>query len=162
MVLSRCLTVQQAYSAPDWNVLFLLAGFLAMGTALETVGLATDAADGLVGLLHGAPAWVIVGAVYLFVAFMSDLLSNQAIATLMIPIVVKASVGFGWHSQTLLMAVAFAASAAFLTPVGSQTNLLVYAPGGYRFRDFIVVGLPLRFAFAVIAAIAIPMAYSPH
>ena len=162
MVLSRCLTVQQAYSAPDWNVLFLLAGFLAMGTALETVGLATDAADGLVGLLHGAPAWVIVGAVYLFVAFMSDLLSNQAIATLMIPIVVKASVGFGWNSQTLLMAVAFAASAAFLTPVGYQTNLLVYAPGGYRFRDFIVVGLPLRFAFAVIAAIAIPMAYSPH
>ncbi|NRA97789.1 MAG: SLC13 family permease [Planctomycetes bacterium] len=162
MVLTRCLTVQQAYSAPDWNILFLLAGFLAMGTALDKVGLARMAADGLVGLLQGTSPWVIVGTVYLFVAFMSDLLSNQAVATLMIPIVVKASASLGWNSQPLLMTVAFAASAAFLTPVGYQTNLLVYAPGGYRFRDFIVVGLPLRFAFAVIAAIAIPMVYSTH
>ncbi len=161
MVLTRCITVQQAYAAPDWNVLFLLAGFLALGTALDDVGLARDAAGGLVGILEGAPAWVVVGVIYLFVAFLSDLLSNQATATLMIPVVVAAAKQLQWSPEPLLMTIAFAASAAFLTPVGYQTNLLVYAPGGYRFRDFLTVGLPLRFIFAVVAAITIPLVYAP-
>ena len=159
MVLTRCITLQQAFAAPDWNVLFLLAGFLAIGVAMDQVGLAGDVADGLIALLYGAPPWLVIGAIYLFVAFISDVLSNQATAALMVPIVVKAAVLFEWRAEPFLMAVAFAASAAFLTPVGYQTNLLVYAPGGYRFRDFIVVGLPLRVIFAIIAAAAIPWIY---
>ena len=159
MVLTRCITLQQAYAAPDWNVLFLLAGFLGIGKAMDSVGLASDAAQGLIGILDGAAPWVVIGVIYLFVAFVSDVLSNQATAALMIPIVVKAAALFGWRPEPFLMAVAFAASAAFLTPVGYQTNLIVYAPGGYRFKDFIRVGLPLRLIFAVIAAAAIPWVY---
>lgn len=159
MVLSRCITLQQAFAAPDWNVLFLLAGFLGMGVAMQEVELAGDAAHGLITLLDGMPPWVVIGVIYLFVAFVSDVLSNQATAALMVPIVVETAKLFEWRSEPFLMAVAFAASAAFLTPVGYQTNLLVYAPGGYRFRDFIVVGLPLRVIFAIIAAAAIPWVY---
>lgn len=156
MVLVRCITVQQAFDSFDWNVLFMLAGFLALGKALDKVGLAADAAHGLIQLMADAPFWMVVGAIYLLTAFLSDLLSNTAIAALMVPIVVQASRLLEVRPEPLVMAVAFAASAAFLTPVGYQTNLLVFGPGGYRFRDFIRVGLPLRFVFVILACVAIP------
>lgn len=157
MVLSRCITITEAFSSMDWNVVFLLVGFLVLGQTMDQVGVSADIATFVCGNLEGAPVWLTVAILYALVAFMSDILSNQAAAALMVPVVVNASVLLGIHPETLLMTVAFAASAAFLTPVGYQTNLLVYAPGGYRFADYIRVGFPLRILFIIIAAIFIPM-----
>ncbi len=159
MVLSRCLTAQQAYSSLDFNVLLPLVGFLALSTALEKTGLAQDAASTTMSLLDGAPMWLIVAVLYAITAFASDILSNGAVAALMVKIVVPAAALLGVDPTIFLMTVAFAASAAFLTPVGYQTNLLVYGPGGYRFGDFIRVGLPLRLIFIVLAAVFVPLFY---
>ena len=159
MVLFRCLTAQQAFDSFDWNVLFMLAGFLGLGVALEKVGLAHDAAEHLMGLLQGAPGWIVIGTIYLLTAFLSDLLSNTAVAALMVPIVVQAAHLHQARPEPFVMAVAFAASAAFLTPLGYQTNLLVFGPGGYQFKDFIKIGLPLRISFIILAAAFIPYFY---
>ena len=159
MVLVRCLTMQQAFSSFDWNVLFLLAGFLSLGTALEKSGLAHDAAEVVMTTLADAPPWVLVASLYLFTAFLSDLVTNAAVAALMCPIVVQTAKLMDTAPGPLLMTVAFAASAAFLTPMGYQTNLLVYGPGGYRIIDYLRLGLPLRFIFAVLAAALIPVFY---
>lgn len=161
MVLSRCLTAQQAYSSLDFNVLLPLVGFLALSTALEKTGLAQSAASGMMSLLHDQPMWLIIAVVYAVTAFASDILSNAAVAALMVRIVVPAAALLGVDVTMLLMTVAFAASAAFLTPVGYQTNLLVYGPGGYRFGDFMRVGIPLRFIFIALAAVFIPIFYPP-
>ena len=159
MVVCRCQTLQQAFDAFDWNVLFMLAGFLGLGVALDKVGLAQDAAEWLMLLLRDRPAWMVIGAIYVLTAFMSDVLSNVAVAALMIPVVVQAAKVHDARPEPFIMAVAFAASAAFLTPVGYQTNLLVFGPGGYQFKDFIRIGLPLRFIFIFLAAIFIPIFY---
>ncbi len=161
MVLFRCITPQQAYNSFDWNVLLLLAGFLGMGTAMEQVGLAAKAAEGLMAVLSDAPFAVVVIALYSLTAFLSDVLTNAAVAALMTPIVVRAAKLMEVAPEPFLMTVAFAASAAFLTPVGYQTNLLVYGPGGYRFQDFVRVGLPLRVLFILLAGILIPIFYPP-
>lgn len=161
MVLTRCLTFQQAQQALDWNVLLALAGFLAMGRSLEVTGLADRAAQAGVTALDGLPPGVVVAVLYAVTAFASDLLSNAAVAALMVPIVVKAGRLLEMAPEPLIMTVAFAASAAFLTPVGYQTNLLVYGPGGYRFSDFVRVGLPLRLLFVVAAGLFLPLFHPP-
>jgi len=159
MVLFRCLTCQQAFDSFDWNVLFMLAGFLALGKALENVGLDQAIAGQLMSLLDGAPGWALIGMIYMLTAFLSDVLSNTAVAALMVPIVVQAAQLQQVRPEPLVMTVAFAASAAFLTPMGYQTNLLVFGPGGYQFRDFIRIGLPLRILFIILAAVFIPHFY---
>ena len=160
MVLTRCITLQNAYTSFDWNILFMLGGFLALGQALAEVKLDELAAIGMISLVSDAPFWVMIGALYVFTSFLSDVLSNQAVAALMVPIVIRVSQLMAMAPEPLLMAVAFAASGAFLTPMGYQTNLLVYSPGGYRFSDFIRVGLPLRLVFIVLAALFIPLIYA--
>ena len=157
MALARCLTIQQAYRAVDWDVILLLAGFMGLGVAFRESGLAADAAQGLVWLLSDSSTWLLVGVVFLVTAALTNLLSNTAIAVLMIPVVVEVSRLTGASISMLLMTVAFAASAAFSSPLGYQTNLLVYAPGGYRFRDYVIVGLPLTLLFTVLAAAFIPL-----
>ncbi|MFH0947318.1 MAG: SLC13 family permease [Planctomycetota bacterium] len=161
MVLLRAVTLQQAYQSFDWNVLFMLAGFLGLGTALEKTGLARDTATAMITLLADAPLWMVFGTTYLLAAFLSDIITNAAVAALMVPVMVQASRLLDMSPVPFLMTVAFAASAAFLTPMGYQTNLLVYGPGGYRVSDFVKIGLPLRLGFAVIAAFLVPVFYPP-
>ena len=157
MIITRCLTIQDAYRAVDWDVILLLAGFLGLGKAMENVGLASDIAHGFVAAVGDAPMWLVIGALYALTSFASDVLSNTATAALMVPVVVKAAELLHMHPGALLMTVAYGASASFLTPVGYQTNLLVFAPGGYRFKDFIRIGLPLRLIYCVLAAALIPV-----
>ena len=161
LVVSRCLTLQEAFDAIDWNVIFMLAGALALGAAMDKVGLAKDAATGILDTLGTQNPWILVGVLYIVTATLTDFLSNQAAAALMIPIVVRASEKLDFNPQTLLYTVAFAASAAFMTPMGYQTNLLVYSPGGYRFRDFMTAGAPLRLLFWILATLLIPVFYPP-
>ncbi len=143
MVLGGCLNTAQAYKAVDWRILFLLVGALALGRSLEVSGLAERLAHTLVENTGGRPLLVVAG-LYLASVVLTELFTHGAVAVLMTPVALTAAAGLGLEHRPFIMAVLFACSASFLTPVGFQTNTLVYGIGGYKFRDFFLVGLPLQ------------------
>ncbi|MEQ9325112.1 MAG: SLC13 family permease, partial [Polyangiaceae bacterium] len=155
MVLAGCIDLDDAYQAIDWDVVVLLAGMLALGVAFGATG-----ADGLLsGLIvalgaHGGVA--LVGATYLLTLVLTSTMSNQATAALLTPIALSAAATLGVSPRPLVIAVAFAASSSFLTPVGYQTNTMVYGAGHYRFGDFVRLGGPLSVVLAVLGAVLIP------
>ncbi len=156
MVLTRCLTLDEAYAAVDWKVIVLLAGVLPLGTALEQTGAARMIADGGMWLVGGLGPVGALAVVYLLTLILTELMSNTAAAVMMCPIALSTAAGLEVDPRPFLMAVTFAASVNFATPVGYQTNLMVYSPGGYRFSDYLRVGIPLDILFAVLAIWLIP------
>jgi di/tricarboxylate transporter len=156
LVLTRCLTLDEAYGAVDWKVIVLLAGVLPLGLALEKTGAAK--------LLAGQALYVVdwfgplgaLAVVYLVTLLLTEIMSNTAAAAMMVPIGISTAVALGVSPRPFLMAVTFAASVNFATPVGYQTNLMVYTPGGYKFRDYLRVGIPLDILFAALALYFIP------
>lgn len=157
MVIFRCLTLEEAYAAINWQVIFLLAGVLTLGTALESTGAAQLAGGYLVA---GIGAWgpvALVSGFYLATSILTELMSNNATAALLAPVAIAAAETLGIDSRPLLMAIAFAASASFMTPVGYQTNTLIYGPGQFRYADFLRVGTPLNILFWILATIFIPL-----
>jgi di/tricarboxylate transporter len=156
MVMSGCLTLDEAYKAVDWKIIFLLAGVLTLGVALEKSGAAALLSYGLVsGSQYLGPVFV-VSALYLLTSLLTEAMSNNATAALIAPIAIAAAETLQVDSRPFLMAVTFAASASFMTPVGYQTNTLIYGPGQYRFADFVRVGAPLNILFWILATILIP------
>jgi len=145
----------EAYKAVDWSVIFLLAGLIPLGVAMEKTGTATFLADQIINLSSGLPNIVTLGLFYLFTALLTNVLSNNASVILMIPIAIEAAVQMGANPFAFVLAVTFAASTAFLTPIGYQTNLMVYGPGGYKFADYVKVGAPLQIIMAVVTPIFI-------
>lgn len=156
MVISGCLTMRQAYAALDMSVLMLIGGAIALGTAMEATGTAAYLADGVVAGLGDWGPHVILSAVYLMTVVFTELMSNNAAAVLMVPIAVSVAGGMGLDPRPFAIAVAFAGSAAFSTPIGYQTNTLVYGPGGYHFLDYTRVGLPLNLTLWLVASVLIP------
>ena len=155
MVATRCLRPNELYAAVDWNVIFLLAGVIPLGMALERSGGAAFLGHLLVGSTQGLPPLLVVGVFYLFTALITNVVSNNASVVLMIPVAVSAATALDANPFAFVMAVTFAASTALLTPVGYQTNLMVYGPGGYRFSDFFRVGAPLQLILAVVTTLGI-------
>lgn len=158
---SRCLKTSEAYASIEWNILFLIWGMLAMGLAMEHTGAAAWLAGNIVdGVEHFVPAGhkalIMLGCIYVVTAVLTEILSNNAIAALMAPIALGVAVKMGVDPRPFIIAVTFAASAAFATPIGYQTNTYVYGVGGYRFGDFVRIGLPLNALCFVIAMIVIP------
>ena len=156
MVMTRCLTLDEAYASINWQVIFLLAGVLTLGTALEKTGAAR-----LLGgyMVESVGAWgpmALVSVIYLATSLLTEMMSNNATAALLAPIAISAAESLGIDSRPLLMAITFAASASFMTPVGYQTNTLIYGPGQFRYADFLKVGTPLNIIFWVLATIFIP------
>ena len=145
---------KEVYEAIDWRVIVLLGAMIPVGGALEDTGLAAQAAEALVAVSAGLPLWMSVAAVLVISMFLSDLVNNTAAAVLMAPIALGVAVGLSASPDPFLMAVAVGASAAFLTPIGHQSNLLVMGPGGYHFGDYWRLGLPLE---AVITVVAVPL-----
>ncbi|MEZ5332221.1 MAG: SLC13 family permease [Thermoanaerobaculia bacterium] len=157
LLATRSITAQQAYRSIDWTVIFLLAFILPLGTAMQRTGLAGHLGQwlGEVGVSRGP--LVMLSLLYLSTALLTSFFSNNATAVLMIPIAIDAATRLGVDPKPMLMAVAYAASASFMTPMGYQTNAMVYGPGNYRFTDYLKYGAPMTLVFWIVASLLIPV-----
>ena len=150
------ISVQQAYEAINWTVIFLLVGILPMGIAMEKTGLAAMIGETIANAGADYGAWAVIALIYLATALLSEIVSNNSTAVLMVPIAGTAATSMGLDPKPFMITVAFAASASFLTPMGYQTNAMVFGPGGYRFMDYVKFGAPLKIMFFVISVLLIP------
>ncbi len=156
LLVLRGINIQQAYQAIDWSVIILLAAILPLGIAMQNTGLAKIIGDAMVPLGTELGPVALVSVLYLATTLLTSIFSNNATAVLMVPIALTAAGDLGVDPKPLLMAVAFAASASFMTPVGYQTNAMVFGPGNYRFLDFLKFGTPLTLVFWGLATLLIP------
>ncbi|MHC5211477.1 MAG: SLC13 family permease [Planctomycetota bacterium] len=156
MVVAGCLPLRLAYGAINSQIVILIAGMLALGTALETTGLAHMASGVLLDTLRDSGTTAIIAGMYLLAMLLTQLVSNNAVAVLLTPIALETGQVLGYEPAPFLFAVLFGASAAFATPIGYQTNLFVYGPGGYRFGDYLRVGGPLNVVLFLAALFVIP------
>ena len=154
LVLSEQITMREAYDSVDWPVILLLAAMIPLGQALEATGGTAIVAGGIVAIAGSLPPAIVLAALLIVTMTLSDVLNNAATAIVMAPIAVSVAGQLGANPDAFLMAVALGASAAFLTPIGHQNNVLVMGPGGYRFGDYWRMGLPLEI---LIVAAAVPL-----
>jgi di/tricarboxylate transporter len=159
MVVTGCLKPTELYDSVQWDVIFLLAGVIPLGIALEQTGGADVVAELVVGASGSLPLLAVVGLLYVVTALLTNVISNNASVVLMIPVAFETALQVGGDPFAFVLAVTFAASTAFMTPVGYQTNLFVYGPGGYRFTDYVKIGTPLQLVFAVVTTLGIGVLY---
>lgn len=160
MVMSRALTPQEVYAAVRWDVVVLLGALLPLAQLLNESGADQWVADQLLSLVGGWPPYAVLTLLYLVTALVTEVISNQAAVTLMLPLGLSFTQGLGLHPFAVMGVMVFAASNSFLTPIGYQTNTMVYAVGGYRFRDFLRLGLPLTLLLALLTpGLALTMAF---
>jgi di/tricarboxylate transporter len=156
LVLFGCLTMEEAYKAIEWRIIFLLAGVLTLGVALENSGAAKLLSTTIFDSVGGYGEIAVLSAFFLLTSLLTGVMSNNATAALLAPIAIATAKVFEVSPRPFLVAVMIAASASFMTPVGYQTNTLIYGPGQYRFADFIKVGTPLNIIIWIAATILIP------
>ncbi len=153
---TRCLDVEDAYKAVDWKILSLIFGMLAISVAMDKVGLVELIVSSVVNLTPWAGPLFMLSFLYLFTSTLTEMLSNNAVAVLVTPIAIGLAQQLGVDPRAFVVAVMFAASASFATPIGYQTNTFVYTAGGYRFTDFLKVGIPLNLLLWITATLVIP------
>ena len=156
MVLTGCLNMEQAYRAIDWRAIFLIAGMLPLGTAMQDTGAATYLADQVMALLGDAGPWPVIMGLYILTAMATMIIPTAALVVLMAPIVLSAMADMGLAPETAMMAVAMAASASFTSPISHPANILVMGPGGYRFVDYLKVGVPLTIVVFITVMVLLP------
>jgi di/tricarboxylate transporter len=159
MVLTGCLPARRVYRSIDWQVVFLLAGLIPLGLALDASGATVQLVDAMLWLVGDLGPHAVLAAFLGLTFVLTGVMSNNATAALMVPLALVTSDTLGVDSRPFLVAVMFAASAAFWTPFGYQTNLLVYGPGGYRFLDYVRVGGPLNLAYLGLSTLLIPLLF---
>lgn len=159
MVLTRCVTMEEAYRAINWQSVVLIAGMLPMATALEKTGALELTVNGLVEALGDYGPVALMGGLFLLTTVFSQFISNTATAVLVAPIAMGAAATLGVSPYPMLMTVALAASTAFSTPMASPVNTLVIGPGGYNFSDFLVLGVPLQLVAMIITLFCVPFIF---
>ena len=161
LLVARVITPLEAYNSINWQIIVLIGCLIPLGIAIQSSGTAIMIGNTMVNLLQFVPehqqATFLLAMVYLVAMILTEVSSNAATAIIMTPIALAASANLGLDPRPFIFAICYAASASFITPIGYQTNLMVYGPGGYKFSDYIRVGLPLSITLWVMAVILIPM-----
>lgn len=157
LILGGCIHLRDAYRSIQGNVLLLIAGTIALGTAMEKTGASTLYAENFLLLFKGLGPSAILCGILLLTSASTQLLSNNATAVLLVPIAISAALALGVNPKPFVIAVCFGASACFATPIGYQTNLLVFGPGGYRFNDYLKLGIPLNLLVLIMGTLFIPL-----
>jgi len=157
MVLTGCLTMDEAYRAIEWRAVFLIAGMIPLGIAMETTGAASFVATWMVNLLGAYGPEVVMAGLFILTSLASQVMPNPAVVVLLVPIALNTASDLGISPYPLAMTVAIAASAAFMSPVSHPANLLVMGPGGYRFSDYVKVGLPLTLVVLLVVMLVMPI-----
>ena len=157
VLMSGCIDAEEAFSYVDGRLLALIFAMLGVGAALQSSGAVVMIADAISPVMTVLPPFFIVLVVYLLTSILTELVSNNAVAVVMTPVAIGLATALGVDPRPLVVAVMVAASASFATPIGYQTNTLVYGPGGYKFADFLKFGIPLNLTLAPIASFVIPM-----
>ena len=157
----RILTPQESYQSINWQVIILISALIPVGIVIQKTGTADWIAGFISSATRSVPIeWqprVLLALIYFITIFLTEISSNAATAIIMTPISLAVAQQMGFDPRAFVFAVAFAASASFITPVGYQTNLMVYGPGGYKFSDYIRVGFPLALIFWVMAIFVLPI-----
>ena len=157
VLVTRCIEPDEAFASVDWRIIGLIVAMLAIGTALEKAGLVETLVAAATPWLSGIAPIYALAAIYLMSLLLTELVTNNAVAVVVTPIAIQLAVSLGVDPRPFVIAVMFAASASFLTPIGYQTNTLVYGAGGYRFLDFARYGLPLTALVAITSITIIPL-----
>ncbi len=155
--IARCIDADEAFSFVDGRLLTLIFAMLAIGAALESSGAVSLIVNAFAPFLTSLPPFLLVWAIYLLTSILTELVSNNAVAVVVTPIAIGLADALGIDARPLVVAVMVAASASFATPIGYQTNMLVYGPGGYKFTDFLKVGIPLNLSIGILASLLIPL-----
>jgi len=159
LVLTRCLSMKDVYSAMSWESLILIAGMLPMATALQQTGGVELIVDGLLSALGSQGPFALLAGLFILTATLSLFISNTATTVLIAPVAIAVASDLGVSPHTFMITVAIAASTAFSTPVASPVNTLVMASGGYRFMDFVKIGVPLQLIAMLITLVAVPIVF---
>lgn len=157
VLIARCIDADEAFSFVDGRLLTLIFAMLAIGAALESSGAVKLIVTALAPYIGVLPPFLLVWAIYLLTSVLTELVSNNAVAVVVTPIAIGLADALGIDARPLVVAVMVAASASFATPIGYQTNMLVYGPGGYKFTDFMKVGIPLNLSIGLLASALIPV-----
>jgi len=158
MIGTRCCTSGEAMQSIDWSVLIVIGAALGIGEAMKMSGLSTTLATGMIGMA-GTDAWVTLGMVYFLTMILTELITNNAAASLMFPLALAAAESLGVRPEPFMIVIMIAASMGFATPFGYQTNLMVYGPGGYKFSDYLRIGVPLDLLMMVITVALTPFVF---
>ena len=161
LLVARVISPLEAYNSINWQIIVLIGCLIPLGIAIQSSGTAKMIGNAMVNLLLFVPdhqqATFLLAMVYLVAMILTEVSSNAATAIIMTPIALAASANLGLDPRPFIFAICFAASASFITPIGYQTNLMVYGPGGYKFSDYIRVGLPLSITLWIMAVLLIPV-----
>jgi di/tricarboxylate transporter len=157
MILSRALTIEEAYESVDWRTVFLVAGMLPLGLAMEETGTARYLADLILGSFGPYGPVATLAGIYLLAAIITQPMSNAAAIVLIVPIALDTADGLGANYKTFVMAVVIGAATSFLSPVGHKANVLVFGPGGYKFTDYARVGFLLTIILLIVSMIFLPI-----
>ncbi len=159
VLVTRCIDSDEALAAVDGSLMALLFGMLGVGAGLEHSGAIEMVVGWIAPFLKGVPSFLLVFAVYALTSFLTEIVSNNAVAVICTPLIIQLSLTLGVDPRPLVVVVMIGASASFSTPIGYQTNTLVYGPGGYTFQDFLRFGIPLNLMSAVVCTIFVPLIY---
>jgi di/tricarboxylate transporter len=159
MVVTGCLTMEEAYRYIEWPAVFLIAAMLPLGIALQTSGAATLLTDSMVGAIGDAGPLIVLVGLFVLTVLASQVMPNAAVVVLMAPIAIASATDLGVSPHAFMMGIAIAASASFMSPISHPANILVMGPGGYRFSDYIKIGLPLTVVVLVVVLLVLPIVW---